>query len=199
MAQDRTFILERVASVSSPWLGLGAALINENFGVGYVSTAALRAMVCQPARSAVFIAYDESCLLGISTARAANRDDRLRVDRGLSILGLPRDTSTAVGLLGSVAVEPAARGNGIGYELTTAGVTFLRSQGHTVLYAESWLGSPGPRSDGILQRHGFEALGLVPGHWSRTQAPLMPCVICGPSCMCTGLLMRMTTRPDRVA
>jgi ribosomal protein S18 acetylase RimI-like enzyme len=164
------------------------AVFDEGLGAGYLTAAAVRALVvADEPEAAVYVALAGDVVAGAALIDRAPADVVARVSAEARAAGHPRpDLATRrVGRLRTGAVRSEHRRRGIGRALMEARLDRLRATGCTAVVALAWLSGDPDTSVGLLRAHGLERVAEVPGYWQADPPDSgPPCPVCAWPCRC---------------
>jgi ribosomal protein S18 acetylase RimI-like enzyme len=168
-----------------------AALLNASLGDGYVDQAEL-ADIADGVRGVLVRARAKrGQIIGAATARILTPAQAEDLQEQLPAAAAGFLAGHRIGELKSSAVDPAARGHGIGTDMLRTRLAFLKASGCRYAVTASWVSADtGHASLGLLERAGLTVLATVPGFWAAGQAAAgYTCPDCGGRCRCTAVIM----------
>lgn len=180
--------------VGAPGLAVAieaAALLNASLGAGFIAPSDLTGLDGQGLL--VRARGKRGQLLGAATARVLDQasistlQDKLR-SAGISDSGFG---GYRIGEIKSSAVIPAARRRGIGTQMLTARLAFLKGHGCRYAVCAAWISADVENASiGMLEKAGFTHLAAIRGYWAGEQKSAgYGCPDCGRRCSCTAAIM----------
>lgn len=175
----------RVSPLRADELDTATKVLNAGLGDGFVSAADLASYI-SPDRLA--LAYRTEHLLGVLTGQ-------FFTDSGALVDTVPKDMAKRfeallptgpAGLIKSVAVNPAAQGQGAASTLIAKACAALMDMGSRTLVSIGWTDEDECHIEGALRRSGFTARGDINDFWYRDSVIHgYACPTCGFGCRCT--------------
>lgn len=168
----------------------GLALLSDALGRRYITKDDYASFVAGREGRSSICAIADHRLVGVRLTKVLDDDEETEFQRSFAGHGVRLDLSGhRSGLLKSSAVRPEYRGKGIGGDLASHALDWLRSHGCTKALAVSWSPDSTQRSEPVLKRLGFEELARIERYWYDDSLENgYDCPSCGNVCSCTAIL-----------